>query len=110
MDGKGKYNEYMENKQMENKAGLKRRTESIELELYCECDGVVLSTIWCPGSSWRIEISGENIDEPKKLKEILYIFNSAKMKFDKIISRLEREYKQYDKAVSELPQAPKSGK
>lgn len=90
---------------MEEKPVVKKRVEKPEIELHCECDGIAFSTLWSPGYPWRIEASGQNIDEKKTFGDMLQVFNSAKQKFDRIIRRLEREYKQFDEVIQELPEA-----
>ena len=94
---------------MEERAVLKRQTRDIEIELHCECEGTSFNTIWSPGSPWRIETSGKIPNPEKRFKEILYMFNTVKTKFDHIIRRLEREYRQFDKVVSDLPTIKEEG-
>jgi hypothetical protein len=89
----------------QDKAVLRKRNEQIEIELCCEYDGRTFQTSWSPGLPWEIKVA-EDASEQVKLSTVLKAFNEAKKMFDKVIARLEREYKQYDKVVSELPRAP----
>jgi hypothetical protein len=88
---------------MEEKTVLKKVVREIEIELYCEHTGMSFNTIWSPGYPWNINVNGADLYKEGKIQELLHIFNSVKTKFDKIIRRLEREYKQFDQIVSELP-------
>lgn len=88
---------------MKNEAVLKKMSGSVEIELYCECEGMSFRTKWSPGYSWKIEIVEKNNYKEGTIENLLNIFNSVKTKFDTTIRRLEREYRQFDEAVSELP-------
>lgn len=87
----------------EEKNVVKRVTRDMEIELHCECEGISFNTVWSPGSIWRIETSIETPNQERNFKEMLFVFNTVKTKFDRIIRRLEREYKQIDQVLSELP-------
>lgn len=91
---------------MKEKVVLKR---DVEIELYCECDGVAFSTVWSPGSPWHLQINQDDVELKTSKKwaigDFLYVFNAAKVKFDNIIQRLEREYKQFNSVIKELPKA-----
>jgi hypothetical protein len=95
---------------MKNETVLKKIAGSVEIELYCECEGMSFKTIWSPGFIWKIEIVEKNNYKDGNIDNLLNIFNSVKTKFDITIVRLEREYKRFGEIVSELPTAEEKEK
>jgi hypothetical protein len=81
-----------------------KRMEKPEVELYCEAEGIAFRTLWSPGYPWQMEAVSENVENSWELTRLLMIFNQAKTKFDRIIKRLEREYSEFDRTISELPE------